>query len=141
MSWIGPAAKRALTYGPYLRQAWKHAGKPAQQLARQALVSQRARRTALQHADTVLEGSVLSVMHEGLTVWVVYSGDVPVAAYPSVTATLPQLVERADLSKRFTPTQARERSRARMLRERAQSMRPHRRRAGEVTSRADDEDR
>lgn len=120
MSWIGPAAKRALKYGPYAQQAWKHAGKPAQEAAQRSVASWAARRTALQHAETLVEGSVLGVVHDGTKVWVVYSGDDVVAAYPSVPVPLPDLVAHADFSRRVTPAEARERQRVREVRARAQ---------------------
>jgi hypothetical protein len=119
MSWIGPAAKRALKYGPYVQQAWKHAGRPAQEAAQRSVSSFLARRTALQHADTVVDGSVLPVMHAGARVWVVYSADTPVAVYPSVPAPLSDLVAHADLTKRITPDQAHEHEHLRELRRRA----------------------
>jgi hypothetical protein len=119
MSWIGPAAKRALKYGPYVQQAWKHAGKPAQEAARRSLSTYAAQRTALQHADTVVDGSVLPVMQHGSKVFVVFSADEPVAAYPSVTTPFSELVGHADLGKRVTPAQVRERQRLGELRRRA----------------------
>jgi hypothetical protein len=132
VSWIGPAAKRALKYGPYAAQAWKHLGKPTQAAVQKQASSWAARRTALQHADTVNHGSVLGVMHEGAKVWVVYSGEEPVTAYPSTTKTLAELVAHADLARRMTPQQARERQKTRELRrragDRAKQIRPRRRR-------------
>jgi hypothetical protein len=132
MSWIGPAAKRALKYGPYAAQAWKHLGKPTQAAVQKQASSWAARRTALQHADTMNDGSLLGVMHDGAKVWVVYSGDEPVTAYPSTSKPLADLVAHADLSKRITPEQARERQRIRELRRRAgaraEQIRPRRRR-------------
>jgi len=119
MSWMGPAAKRALKYGPYAAQAWKHLGRPTQAAVQKQASSWAARRTALQHADTVTDGSVLGVMHEGAKAWVVYSGDEPVTAYPSMSTPLVDLVAHADVSKRVTPEQARERQRIHELRRRA----------------------
>jgi hypothetical protein len=131
MSWIGPAAKRALKYGPYAAQAWKHLGKPTQAAVQKQAGSWAARRTALQHADTVNQGSVLGVMHDGAKGWVVYSGDEPVTAYPSTSKPLAELVAHADLTRRITPEQARERQRLRELRRRAggraKQIRPRRR--------------
>jgi len=119
MSWIGPAAKRALKYGPYAAQAWKHLGRPTQAAVQKQVGSWAARRTAVQHADTVNDGSILGVMHDGARVWVVFSGDEPVTAYPSTAKPLAELVAHADLRKRVTPEQARERRRTRELRRRA----------------------
>ena len=134
MSWMGPAAKRALKYGPYAAQAWKHLGKPTQAAVQKQAGSWVARRTALQHADTVEDGSVLGIMHDGARVWVVYSGDEPVTAYPSTAKPLAELVAHADLRKRITPEQAREQQRMRELRrragKRAKQIGPRRRRDG-----------
>jgi len=134
MSWMGPAAKRALKYGPYAAQAWKHLGKPTQAAVQKQASSWAARRTALQHADTVMDGSILGVMHDGARVWVVYSGDEPVTAYPGTSKPLADLVARADLSRRVTPEQARERQRMRELRRRAGARAGHfrRRRRGKL---------
>jgi hypothetical protein len=132
MSWIGPAAKRALKYGPYAAQAWKHLGKPTQAAVQKQASSWAARRTALQHADTVTNGSILGVMENGQRVWVVYSGDESVTAYPRTPTPIEQLVAHADLRRRVTPEQAREAQRMRQLRRRASSrarqIRPRRRR-------------
>ena len=133
MSWIKPAAKKAVKYGPYVPQVWKHVGKPTQAAAQKQLASWAARRTALQHADTLTDGSVLGVMDQGVRVWVVYSADEPVTVYPDTTTLLETLVARANLSKRITPEQARERQRLRAIRhqavERAKQLpRPRRRR-------------
>jgi hypothetical protein len=141
MGWIGPAAKRALKYGPYVQQAWKHAGRPAQEAAQRSVSSYLSRRTALQHADTVVQGSVLPVMHAGSRLWLVFSADEPVAVYPSVPVTLADLVAHADLSKRVTPGEAREQERVRELRRRAAGrMRGlrRRRRTRELPSEPDD---
>jgi hypothetical protein len=133
MSWIGPTAKKVVKYGPHVQQAWKHIGKPTQDAAQKQLSTWAARRTALQHADTLTDGSVLGVMHDGERTWVVFSADDPVAAYPHSAAPLTELVEHADLTKRVTPELVRERQRAREIARRAQQRakqlpRPRRRR-------------
>jgi hypothetical protein len=132
MSWMGPAAKKALKYGPHAQQIWKHVGKPAQATARKQWAVWAARRTAVQHADTLADGSVLGVMHDGERYWVVFSADEHVAVYPPTKTPISELVARADLGKRFTPAEVRERQLARELRqaaqERAKKLRPRRRR-------------
>jgi hypothetical protein len=137
MSWIKPAAQKAVKYGPYVPQVWKHIAKPTQAAAQKQLASWAARRTALQHADTLTEGSALGVMHNGQRTWVVFSGEEPVAAYPQTTTPLERLTVHADLRKRITPEQARERRRVRGLRRRAgeqdkQLPRPRRRRKSQT---------
>ena len=64
-------------------------------------------RTALTHADTVVEGAILKVIYEGATHWVVFSGGNPVTAYPTSPVALDDLVAHADVSKKVTPDQYR----------------------------------
>ncbi len=114
MSWIGPAGKKALKYGPQAQLLWKHAAKPATTAAQQAIASFASRRTALNHADTVIEGALLNVFHEGREHWVVFSKGSPVAVYPPLVGgqgvgQLAALIEHVDLSKKMTPDQVRAR--------------------------------
>ncbi len=114
MSWIGPVGKKAVKYGPQAQLVWKHAAKPATTAAQQAIASASARRTALKHADTVIEGAVLNVFHEGREHWVVFSKGAPIAVYPPLAAgetgqQLATLIEHTDLSKKMTPDQVRAR--------------------------------
>jgi len=114
MSWIGPAGKKLVKYGPQAQLLWKHAARPATSVAQQALASAAARRTALKHADTVVEGAVLNVFHGGSERWVVFSRGAPVAVYPPAAdgqtdQQLHALIEHADLSKKMTPDQVRAR--------------------------------
>jgi hypothetical protein len=114
MSWIGPAGKKALKYGPQAQLLWKHAAKPATSAAQQAIASIASRRTALKHADTVIEGALLNIFHEGREHWVVFSKGSPVAVYPPLVGgqsdqQLAALTQHADLSKKMTPDQVRAR--------------------------------
>lgn len=119
MSWIPQAGKRALKYGPQAQLAWKHAGKPAADAVQRAAAVRNARRTALRHADTVVEGAILKVVYDGDTFWVVFSGGEPVAAYPKTLVPLDEVVVKADLSKKMTPDQLRARHAAKSKRRRA----------------------
>ncbi|GAB3598035.1 hypothetical protein GCM10027446_27310 [Angustibacter peucedani] len=139
MSWIPPASRIArqgikygAKYGPQAKILWDTAGQQARSAAKAKLDDRSARRTAFAEAETVVEGSVLRRVWQGTPVWVVYSGDEPVRAYPPL-APLAELVDKADLAKRRTPEEHREaqlRARARRARERAGD------RAGEARRRA-----
>ena len=100
---VGYAVKYGVKYGPHLVVAAKTLKEPATAYAQKVVATQRARKTALAEAGTLKAGSVLKVFQHGEPVWVVYSGEEPIASHPVVEATLAQLVERADLSQRFVP--------------------------------------
>lgn len=125
------AAKLAAKYGPHVVAAVKVAGPTA----REALETQR-KRLANQHAaydkaGTLAQGSVLRQRDGNDVVWVVFTGDEPVAVYPEVTTPVAELVRSADLSKRVTPAEheaAKVRTRAgRAARNAAGRVRPGRR--------------
>jgi hypothetical protein len=111
------AAKYGVRYGPHAVAAWKIAGPRVEAAARAKIDEVGARRTAFDHADSVAGGSVLRVVERGSGVFVVFSGEEPVASYPEVERSLPDLVARADLAKRVTPEEHRRRQlRARLRR-------------------------
>ena len=107
MGWIRPVGTRLVKYGPQAQLVWKHVAAPVTSAAQRTFATRTARRTALNHADTVVEGAVLKVMHEGDIHWVVFSGGRPVTAYPASPATLDELVADADVAKKMTPDQFR----------------------------------
>ncbi|MFZ1287520.1 MAG: hypothetical protein WAR57_10860 [Candidatus Phosphoribacter sp.] len=99
---VGYAVKYGVKYGPHLVVAAKTLREPATAYAKRKLAAQQARRAAHAEALTLQGGTVLQVVHAGEPVWVVYSGETALAAYPAV-APVAQLVERADLSLRVVP--------------------------------------
>lgn len=99
------AAKYGVKYGPHAVALWKVAGHHVEAAARSKMDELTARRTAFDHADATAEGSVLRVVHAGQAVFVVFTADEPVAAYPQVEQDLDDLVATADLGKRVTPEQ------------------------------------
>ncbi|MET0820087.1 MAG: hypothetical protein ABWY58_03910 [Aeromicrobium sp.] len=98
MSWIGPAAKKAVKYGPQAKIAWDKAGRPAAEVAAKKAQTQLQRRKAFAKAATVVEGSVVRLIHAGEPVHVVLAHGEPVEAYPPVDVELPVLLKDADLS-------------------------------------------
>ncbi len=103
------AAKYGVRYGPHAVAAWKIAGSQVEAAARHKMDEVSARRTAFDHADSVAGGSVLRVVDHGRALFVIFSHDEPVACYPEVQRPLPALVDKADLGKRVTPDEQRER--------------------------------
>ena len=86
MGRIKSVSTKALKYGPQAAIVWKYAAAPVTAAAHRTFAAQANRRTALKHADTVIEGAILMVMNEGETHWVVFSGGKPIAALPEVLA-------------------------------------------------------
>ena len=122
MGWASTAGRTAarygVRYGPHVVAAWKIAGPKVEAAARSKLDEVGARRTAFDHADSVADGSVLRVVDRGRGVFVVLSGHEPLAAYPEVERPLADLLDRADLGKRVTPAEHRQRQlRARLRRD------------------------
>jgi hypothetical protein len=98
-------AKVAVKYGPQAKIAWDKGGKRGATAAAKRAVSLNARRRALKHAAGLVDGSVLKVAPEGRTVYVVFTGEKPVASYPKQDLPIGALLEHADLTKRILPTQ------------------------------------
>lgn len=111
---VGRAAKTVVKYGvkygPIVFEAVKLGKDPAKQAVQKAWHRRTARRRALQHAASVLDGSVLRTFHLTEPVWVVYSGETPVASHPVVDTSLDALVRHADLSTRIRPGDGRRRA-------------------------------
>lgn len=109
MGWMVPAAKNgaklAAKYGPQAKIAWDNAGKPAAAAAAAKAQAQLQRRKAFAKASTVVDGSVLRVLHAGEPVWVVLARTEPVEAFPSVDVALTTLIADADRSKAVTSEQ------------------------------------
>ena len=107
-------AAKAVRYGPHVIAAAKLARGPAEKAARDALERRKARRDALAHAAGVTAASVLQVSWQGSRVWVVWSGDEPVAAYPrevgdpATPVPVAAATKHVDPAKRRTPEQVHE---------------------------------
>ncbi len=98
MSWIGPAAKKAIKYGPQAKIAYDRVGKPAVDVAAKKAQTQLQRRKAFAKAATVTGGAVLRQMHGGEPVYVVLAHGEPVEAFPSIDIALSTLIKDADMS-------------------------------------------
>lgn len=62
-----------------------------------------ARSCAIEHAEHLIDGSLLPVFHGDTKIWVVFSADEPVGSHPVVRVPLPTLLEYYDLTKRVSP--------------------------------------
>jgi hypothetical protein len=108
---IAPIAKAAtaagvlvVKYGPQAKIAWDNGGKKGMTAAGKRAISLNARRKALKHAAGLVNGSVLKVAPEGRTIYVVFTGEKPVASYPKQDLPIGALLEHADLTKRILPS-------------------------------------
>ncbi len=120
---LGFAVKYGVKYGPHVLVAAQTLREPATAYAQKRLADARDRRAALAEAATLTDGSALRVFHAGRPVWVVYSGADPVSSHPPVQAALATVVERADVTQRVRPGDAKsgrrrpaDKSRARLRR-------------------------
>lgn len=112
------AVKLAAKYGPQAKMAWDTAGQAATEQVKIRRARAANRRSAVEKARTVVDGTVLRQIHGDQVVWVVYAGDEPITAYPLPDVELDELTRRAKLSERMTPEQYDE-SRARARAKRA----------------------
>ena len=104
---VGAIVKWSVKYGPHVVVIAQQAKEPAMAAAQKALDRQRAKRRAVEHAATVVDGTVLKTFDpnadHGEPVWVVFSGDEPIAAHPATTTLLAELIAKSDLSMRLRP--------------------------------------
>lgn len=111
-------AKLALKYGPIVYTlAQKYGPQVVEQALRQREPAQRyvsaqrerssARKQALEHADSVVDGAVQQVFHGGQAYWVVFSRNEPVGTHPHTNLAYDTLLLNADPAKRVRPGELR----------------------------------
>ena len=66
-----------------------------------------ARKQALAHADSVVEGTVQQVFHGGQAYWVVFSRNEPVGTHPHTNIPFDALLLNADPTRRARPEELR----------------------------------
>lgn len=106
----GPVAYTlALKYGPQVTEQLLKKGSPARQLVydQTAKIRSRARKLALAHADTVVDGSLQQAFHGGDFYWVVFSRNEPVGTHPHTNIPYDTLLLNADPTKRQRPEELR----------------------------------
>ena len=104
---VGNLVKWGVKYGPHVVVLAQQAKEPAMKAAQTAIDRQKARRRAIEHAATVREGTVLKTFdpraEHSEPVWVVFSADDPIAAHPTSTTPLAELIANSDLATRVRP--------------------------------------
>lgn len=109
MALQGKAVQRivvmGMKYAPLAYEGFKRTRGPAQEMAQRQLARRNARGAALEHAQHLVDGSVLPVYDGDTKVWVVFSGDTPVGSHPVVRTPLEQLLRHYDLAKRERPSE------------------------------------
>jgi len=110
----GKAVGAAIKYGPlvyaaaqkYAPNVWEQLSAqrgPAERFVQDRVSKGNQRKKALQHARTVVGGSVLQVFHHNRAHWIVFSADEPIAVHPPTGAPYDVLLKHADLSTRVEP--------------------------------------
>jgi hypothetical protein len=94
------SAKLVVLYGPQAKIMWDKGGRQVVTAATKQARTVNLRRKAFAHAGGLIDGSVLKIAPTGTTMYVVFSGDQPLAAYPQQQLPYAVLLEHADLSKR-----------------------------------------
>ena len=129
-----PVLREAAKYAPAAKTAFEAVREPVSGVVNGRRDRMLARRDAYREAATVVDGSVLLVLKRGQPRWVVYSRDEAISVHPHTESDdLRELTRYADLAKRETPEQRRERLlQVRMRRAAARRVSGRRGRAGVV---------
>ncbi len=93
-------------YGPLALEAVRRTRGPAATLTARQLSRRSAQRAAYEHARHLIDGFVLPVYEGDTRVWVVFSGEVPVATHPVTRTPVQTLLRHYDLSLRAQPPAA-----------------------------------
>lgn len=99
---IAKSAKLAVTYGPHVKKAAETVIPAAQSAARKKLDDRALEKQAFTKCATVHDGTVLRLVDQGQTVYLVLSAGDPIESYPPVDGQLDRLLRSADLSKALT---------------------------------------
>ena len=97
------SARQGVKYAPHIAAVVREVRGPATDFAKTRVEASRQRRLAVTKAASVRDGSVLQLLHGEQTVWVFYSGEVPVSEHPDIGVPLEELVVHADLDRRRRP--------------------------------------
>ncbi len=100
---VGQAIKLGTKYGPQVWIATQALREPTKAAAQKVMASERARKSALAHARTLSDGSILKVYRGDQSLWIVFTGDTAVTVHPPTDVELSSLLRGADLTKRVRP--------------------------------------
>ena len=95
------AVRLGVKYGPQVWVATQAVREPVREAMGKAMASEKARRSALAHAKSLADGSILKTYKGDASHWVVFSADEPVSVYPPTDMPLSTLLQQADLTKRI----------------------------------------
>lgn len=93
----------AQKYGPQVVEQVRAQRAPAERYVQDRVAKGNQRKKALEHAGTVLDGSVLQVFHHNRAHWIVFSAEEPIAVHPPAGAPYDVLLKHADLTTRVKP--------------------------------------
>jgi len=95
--------RQGIKYSPAIAAVVRELRGPAADYAKARVEAARQLRLAVTKAESVQDGTVLRLMHGEQTVWVVYSGEVPISAHPDIGVPLAELTDHANLDRRRRP--------------------------------------
>lgn len=96
----------AQKYGPKVMEQVRAQRGPAERYVQDKVGKGNQRKKALEHARTVLDGSVLQIFHHNRAHWIVFSGEEPIAVHPPTGAPYDVLLKHADRATRIKPGSA-----------------------------------
>lgn len=91
-------------YGPALRDQIVENKDVLQSVVPHRALRGEARKNALAHADSVVDGSAMQCFHQAREYWVVFSGETPIGVHPFTNVPYGELLRHADLGKRVRPS-------------------------------------
>lgn len=97
----------AQRYGPQVAEQLLRQREPAQQFVNAQRARSSARKQALAHADSVVQGTLQQVFHAGEPYWVVFSRGEPVGTHPHTNIAYEALLMNSDPEKRVSPAELR----------------------------------
>lgn len=100
---VGTVVRLGVKYGPPVWVASRALREPAKEAAHKILASERARKSALAHARTISDGSILKVYRGDQSLWIVFTGDTAITVHPPADVELSALLRGADLTRRIRP--------------------------------------
>ncbi|MDN5789543.1 MAG: hypothetical protein L0H25_01565 [Micrococcales bacterium] len=100
---VGTVVRLSVKYGPPVWVASQALREPAKEAVHKIIASERARKSALAHARTLSEGSILKVYRGDQSLWIVFTGDTAITVHPPTDVELGALLRGADLTRRIRP--------------------------------------
>lgn len=103
---IRQLVRLGITYGPIAYQGLLKNKGAVQEFSRRQMHQRNHRAMAFEHAESLIDGSVLPVFDGDTRVYVVFSGSAPIATHPVVRTPMDKLIMHYDMSRRMRRDQA-----------------------------------